>query len=833
METLLQDVRYALRGLRRAPGFAAAAIATLALGMGATTAIFSVIRAVILAPLPYAEPDRRVMIWSRWKDFPKTWLATGEVDAYRRQVPSFEDVAAWETDRANLTGDGEPVRLGVAMVTANTFNTLGASPLLGRAFLADEDRPGGPPVAILSYGLWQNRFGGDPGVLGRAIDLDGAVRRVVGVMPRGFALPTDFTVDAAEPTQIFLPAQIDPAQLSYGNHGLYGAATLARGATARQATAELKALTANLTREGMYPKEMRFEAFAVPVDEEVRGGARRALSLVFGAVGFLMLMACANVANLLLSRAEGRQREIAVRAAIGAGQGRLTRQLLTESFVLAAGGAVLGLAIAWAGVRIIAARATSGLPALAPIGIDAGMLGFAGALTLATTFLFGFAPAVQTLRLNLTQALRDGAGGQSAGLRRTSLRGMLASAQTAIAVLLLLGAGLMLKSLDALMHIDLGFRPEGVLTLELRPPEAKYATPESVVTFYRALLDKVRALPGIEQAGLVRRLPLATEIGDWGLDVEGFEESPGHNAKGDWQVASDGALEALGERLVAGRAMSDTDTAESLPVALVNETFVRAYWPGGDPIGRRIRMGSDRSNRPWMTVVGVVRDERHNGLTGAIKEKFFVPYAQFPAVRGGDAARDMALVVRTSGDPTALAAPIRAAVRELDPSLPIANVRRMTDVVAASMATPRLTGSLLTIFGGLALFLAAIGVSGVLSYLVSRRRREIGIRMALGASRASVLGLIVRRGVLTAAWGVAAGITGGLLLTRLMAGLLYGVAARDPLVFAVGRTAARRDRGRRERGARGPGVPGRSSRGPPVRVGDWKFFEGPRRRGVL
>ena len=421
---------------------------------------------------------------------------------------------------------------------------------------------------------------------------------------------------------------------------------------------------------------------------------------------------------------------------------------------------------------------------MAPIGIDAGMLAFAAALTLATTFLFGFAPALQTLRLNLTEALRDGAGGQSAGSRRTGLRGLLASAQTAIAVLLLLGAGLMLKSLDALMRIDLGFQPEGVLTLELRPPEAKYEKPEAVVAFYRTLLERVRGLPGVTQAGLVRLLPLATEIGDWGLDVEGFEESPGHNAKGDWQVASDGALEALGERLVSGRAMSASDTATSLPVALVNQTFVRTYWPGGEAIGRRIRMGSDNPDRPWMTVVGVVRDERHNGLTGAIKEKFFVPYAQFPAARDGDAARNMALVVRTPGDPTALAGPIRAAVRELDPALPIANVRRMTDVVAASMATPRLTGSLLTIFGGLALFLAAVGVSGVLSYLVSRRRREIGIRMALGASRANVLGLIVSRGVATAAWGVGTGILGGLLLTRLMEGLLYGVAPRDPGTFA-------------------------------------------------
>ncbi|MGE5412671.1 MAG: ADOP family duplicated permease, partial [Syntrophomonadaceae bacterium] len=644
MEVFLQDVRYALRGLSRSPGFAVAAALTLALGMGATTAIFSVIRSVLLAPLPYAEPERRVMIWSRWKDFPKTWVADGEVADYRRFVPSLESVAAWGSDEANLTGGGaEPVRVGIGQITANTFETLGARPLLGRGFTEDEDRPGGEPVAVLGFGLWQGRFGGDPGVLGRAIELDGVSRRVVGVMPRGFALPTDFTADRADPSQVWVPVQFDPRELSHGNHGYYAAATLRRGATAARATAELRTLAASLTRQGVYPAEMRFEPFAEPVDVEIRGPARAALRLVFAAVLFLLLMACANVANLLLARADGRQREISVRAAIGAGKARLLRQLLTESLVLAAAGGILGVGLAWAGVRFIAAQETIGLPALAPLGIDRVLLLFAGALTLATTVLFGLAPAAQTLRLDLAASLKDTASSASAGLRRQGLRGALAAVQMALAVVLLLGAGLMLRSLAALLAVDLGFEPRHVLTLQVRPPEASYPKPEAVVAFDRALLERVRGLPGVKAAGLVRSLPLAAEIGDWGLDVEGFVETPGRRAKGDWQVVSDGALEALGERLLRGRPLSPSDTADALPVVLVNETLARTYWQGLDPIGRRVRMGS-KEGRPWMRVVGLLRDERHNGVTAEIKEKFYVPYAQFPKARDGDAVRGMTLV---------------------------------------------------------------------------------------------------------------------------------------------------------------------------------------------
>jgi putative ABC transport system permease protein len=783
VEVFLQDVRYALRGLRKAPGFTAAAVLTLALGMGATTAVFSVIRAVLLAPLPYAEPERRVMIWSRWTDFRKTWVADAEVMDYRRRLPSLESVAAWDADEANVTGGGgEPVRVGIARVTANTFETLGARPLVGRGFTDEEDRPGGAPVAVLSWGLWQKRFGGDPSALGVSIELDGVARRVVGVMPRGFALPTDFHASAAEPSQVWVPIQFDPKDLSR-NHGYYAAGLLRRGATARPATEELASLAEDLTREGVYPRAMRFSPFALSMDEEIRGDARRALGLVFGAVLFLLLMACANVANLLLARADGRQREISVRAAIGAGKLRLVRQLLTESFVLACGGGAVGIAMAWAGVRLLAAQGGAGLPALAPLGIEPRMLAFAAVLTVATTFLFGFAPALQALRLDLAGSLKDTASSTSAGLRRQGLRGALATAQMAMAVLLLVGAGLMLRSLAALLRVDLGFEPRHVLTLQVRPPEASYEAPEAVVAFYRAMLEGVRSLPGVRSAGLVRSLPLAAEIGDWGLDAEGYEETPERHAKGDWQVVSEGALEALGERLLRGRPLEAADTAEASPVVLVNETLARTYWGGQDPIGKHLRMGS-KEGRPWMRVVGVVKDERHNGVTSPIKEKFYVPYAQFPKARGGDAARGMTIVVRADGDPMALVAPIRAEVRRLDPALPVANARRMTDVVDASLATPRLTGALLVVFAALALALAGVGVAGVLSYLVGRRRREIGVRLALGASRSHVLALVVRRGMAYAGIGVLVGSAAAWFAAGALDGLLYGVAPRDAATFA-------------------------------------------------
>ena len=783
MDGMGQDLKGALRGLVKSPGFALAALFTLALGIGATSAIFSVVKAVLLTPLPYPHPEQRVQIWSKWISFDKTWLSSQEIWDYRSFGKTMTAIAGWTSSQQNLTGDGEPIRVGVGLVTANTFDVLGVKPLAGRAFTIDEDRPTGPPVAVLGYPLWQARYGGDQSVVGRKIMLNDVPVEVIGIMPSGFRLPTDFNVDAAEPTQLWRPLQIDESNLNRGNHGLYGAAILAPGQTAATATEELRAITRRLTEEGQYPPAMQFTAFAVGLDEEIRGEVRPAMWLLMGAVGFLLLIACVNVANLLLVRGDARLREMAVRTAMGAAPRRLVRQLFTESLVLAVSGAVLGLALAAVALRVLMALDPTALPPLSPVRLDLAVVAFTLILAIVTTLVFGLAPAMRTLRLNLVEPLREGGQQATLGGRRQRLRGALVMAEVALAVVLVIGAGLMIRSLAAIGRIDLGFDPERVLTMRLAVPAATYGTPEQVVSFYDQLLDRVRGLPGVEHAGVVRVLPLATTIGDFGVDVEGFEETPGRNAKGDWQIVSDGAFEAMGTRLVRGRWFEPADTSASVPVTVVNETMARTYWKDGNAVGGHMRIGGMQN--PFTTVVGIVADERHNGVTGIVKEKFYVPHSQWHVATGGNIIRNVFLVVRTSGDPLGLAGPVRAEIRRLDATLPVANIRPMTDVVATALATPRLTGFLLGTFAGIALALAAIGIYGVLAYLVSQRTHEIGIRLAIGANHAQVLSMVLGQGMKLAALGIAIGLVVAFGLTQLMQSQLYQVTASDPITYLI------------------------------------------------
>ena len=780
-ETLWQDLRFGGRTLLRAPGFAAIAVLTLALGIGANAAIFSVVNAVLLQPLPWKDADNAVMIWSKWTAFEKTWVATGEVVDYRKRTQTLQDVAAWSDGQVNLTGDGDPERLAAAAVSANTFSVLGASPMLGRTFTSQEDLPKGPRVVVLGFGLWNRRYASDPSIVGRSILINGDSHQVLGVMPAGFVLPTDY--QNPEPGQLWVPLQMDPVSMDHGSHGLYAAGRLKPGFTVRHAADELHGIAQAMTKEGLYPVQMQFDTVTVSLTDEVVGPVRRSIWLLFGAVGFLLLIACANVANLLLARAEGRQREIAVRSALGAGGMRVVRQLLTESVVLTGASAVAGLALAYAAVRLVSWWNPAGIPRVSAVTLDLRVLIFTAVVALFTSVLFGLAPALRAMRVDLTDSLKDGGQGSSSGGARQRFRSALVVVEMALAVVLLVGAGLMLRSIWALQRVPIGFDPSGVLTMRVALPAASYASPEQVVVFYQKLMDRVRVLPGVRSAGAARSLPLGSTIGDYGLRVEGYVPPPGTNSKGDWQIVTDGYLEAMGERIVKGRAFTPADTSDTQLVALVNEELVRRYLPGRDPIGARLKIGGG-GDRPWVTVVGVVADVKHNDIRGMVKEKFYIPHTQWHK-SAGNPIRAMSIVVKSSTDPLGLSGAVRQEIRGIDPSLPVADVRAMTDVVGATMSSPRFTGFLLATFAGVALALSAIGIYGVLSYLVSRRTREIGIRVAIGAGRADVLRLILGRGLLLALAGVVLGLGGAALVTRFMQTLLHGVNPMDPLTFAV------------------------------------------------
>jgi putative ABC transport system permease protein len=781
LESLSQDLRFGARALARNPAFAAISVVTLALGIGANAAIFSVVNAVLLRPLPWAEPDRAVMIWSRWTAFDKTWVATGEVADYRKRAATLEQVAAWDDGQVNITGDGNPERVAAGQVTANTFATFGVSPLLGRTFTSQEDVPNGANVVVLGHALWARRYAGDSALVGRSILINGQAFEVIGVMPRDFVLPTDF--QNPEPTQLWMPLRLDPASTDHGSHGLYAAARLKPGATTEQAAAELHGIARAMTNEGLYPVQMQFDTVVLSLTEEVVGTVRRAIALLFGAVAFLLLIACANVANLLLARAEGRQREIAVRSALGAGGLRVVRQLLTESLVLTVLSAALGLALAFGGVRFLAWWNPANIPRVSGVALDARVLAFTALVAFLTSIVFSLAPALRALQVDLTDSLKDGSQGSSSGGVRQRFRNTLVVVQMALAVVLLIGAGLMLRSLWSLQRVDLGFNPRNVLTMRLSLPEAAYQTPEQVVGFYQRLLERVRATPGVLSAGAVRALPLASTIGDWGLRIEGFVPPPGTHPKGDWEIATDGYLEAMGERLVRGRSFVPADSTDGFMVALINEELARQYWSGQDPIGRRFRIGGG-PDRPWVTVVGIVADVRHNGITGVVKEKFYVPHTQWHRSTGNP-IRAMSLVIKTSGDPLSVVASIRHEIRGLDQSLPIANVRTMEEVVGSTLSTPKFTGVLLGVFAVLALLLSAIGVYGVLSYAVSRRTREIGIRLAIGAGRGQVLRMVLKNGLLLSLGGISLGIAAAAAATGLMRNLLHGVTPGDPATFAA------------------------------------------------
>ncbi len=779
MNSFGQDLQHAIRSLTKRPAFTALVILVLAVGIGANSAIFSVVNSVLLKPLPYDRPDELVMIWSKWSNFDKTWLSEAEYLEYREQ-PQFRDVASFANfGQFTLTGDGEPESVDRAFITANLLETLGVRPLLGRTFTAEEDIPGGPDVVMLSHDLWTRRYGSDPSLVGSTILADGNAVTVVGVLPKDFRLPLEH--QQAFPSQIYLPMQFDEANPNRGSHSYYGVARLTPAASAEQATAALGTLAQRWTEDGLYPVDMAFTAFAIPIADEVTGDIRAPLMILLGAVGLLLLITCANVANILLTRADGRQREMAVRAALGAGKGRLLRLVMSEALVLGAVGGAIGLALAAGTVTLIAATAPDIIPRAASMSVDLRVLGFTAVVAVASSLLFGAMPALNLSALSLVGALKD--GGHGASGRRGRARSLLVVSEMALAVMLVLGAGLLVRSFVKLVQVDPGFTADRILTLRVTLPRATYPENGDLVQFFETVRHQVREVPGVTEVGFVRSLPLAHDIGDAGFAIQDNPVPQGQQGRqADWQVATPGYFEAMGMRLVAGRFFDETDTEDGVPVMLLNEALVAEYFPNEDPMGKQVRAGGGQA--PWRTVVGIVGDVRHHGLTRPVKRKWYVPHTQFGSVFGRT-RNSMTMTVMTAGDPLAALPAIERIIRGHDPNLPLTQVASMESVMGAAVKEQRFTTLLMGGFALLALGLAGVGIYGVIAYSVSSRTQEIGIRLALGADRAMVRRLVIRQGMAPALLGLALGLTGAMLLSGVMTGVLYGVSPLDPATFAA------------------------------------------------
>jgi putative ABC transport system permease protein len=779
MDRLLADLSHSLRRLARAPGFTSVALLTLALGIGANTAIFSILKSVVLRPLPYGDPARVVMIWRAGDNGERTWLSASEVKSYAQESGAFEQLAAYLGSAATLTGDGEPERVVAAYATTNLFQTLRVRPAYGRPFVPT-DGALEPTAVMISHGLWRRRYAGDPRIVGRSILVGDRARTVVGVLPASFRVPLDF--DEERPVELWIPTTLDdPDYAGWGNRSFIAIGRLQRGLDQRQATVGMRTLEERWLRQGLISNRVQ-PRNAVPVQDLVLGDVRYALFVLLGAVGVILLIACANVANLMLARSDARHREIAIRTALGASRGRLIRQLLTESVLLSLIGGALGAALGYVGTTLLVALHPPGVPRVAEVGIDLGVLGLTLGLAVATGVLFGLAPALELSRPQLSRALKEGGRTGTVGRGQQRFRDSLAVTQVAFSVVLLIGALLLVRSFAQLQRVDLGFDRHDALTFRVGVPQGRYPQSRDVIAFFRTLQERVGQLPNVRAVGATRLLPLTGTIGDWSITIDGRARVPGENPNGDWQVVTPGYFESMGMKPVRGRSITTDDHESALLVAVINETMAERYWPGVDPVGQRFHLG-DR-DQPWIRVVGVARRVRHNAVVEQPRAEMYIPHAQFEAARG-QTMRSMTFVVRTKGDPRALVGHIRRTVRALDPNLPVADVRTLKRVADDSLARPRFTTTLLGIFAALALTLATIGIYGVVSLLVTRRRQEIGIRMALGAQRGSILQMVLRRGMVLAGIGLVIGLTGALWLTGALTSLLYGVTRFDPLTFAV------------------------------------------------
>ncbi|HJQ25166.1 MAG TPA: ABC transporter permease [Blastocatellia bacterium] len=766
MNSLWQDLRYGARVLRKRPGFTLVAIITLALGIGANTAIFTVIYAVLLRPLPFDEPDRAVWMWGAVRERGnRASVAPLDFLDYRARNQSFAEFAAAISIPIsfNLTGDGEPERLSGAVVTTNYFAALGARPLLGRSFVGEEEQAGRDRVVILSHGLWQRRFGADPAIIDRTITLDGQSMTVVGVMPPKIRFPND--------ADLWRPMSFDasPEMRQRRAHFLRPIGRLKADVTVEQAQAEIDTIARQL--EEQYPDtNTKWTMLLVPLQERIVGDIRPTLWVLLGAVAFVLLIACSNVANLMLARATARYKEIAIRLAMGASRWHIIRQMLTESVLLAVAGGALGVLLALWGVDVLLSFSDASIPRAAEIGVNATVLGFTLAVSFITGALFGLVPALGASRPDLHDTLKEGSRSVSGGARHR-LRSLLVIAESALAVVLLIGAGLLIKSFVKLQQVSPGFDADHVLTMRIDLPRSK--TPEQVVNFYDQLQRHVAGLPGVEAVGMVSELPLSGQPNDTPFAIEGrAPEAPDQRPNADFRRVNQDYFSALRIPLLKGRQFTESEARQSAHVVIISERLAAQYFPDEEPLGKYLLLGLSTPIR--FEIIGVVDDVRHRSLATDAYPMMYLPMLDTPWTN---------LVIRTAGEPTSLAAAVRQEVGKLDPQQPVAAIKPMAQWLSESVAQPRFRTLLLGVFAGIALLLSVLGIYGVMSYVVAQRTREVGIRMALGAGRLAVLRLVIGQGMRLALTGVVLGLAAAYGLTRLLASLLFNVSATDPATF--------------------------------------------------
>ncbi len=779
MQTLWQDLKFALRMLRKNPGFTLVAVVTLALGIGANTAIFSVVNTVLLQPLPYKEPGRIISL----TQIDLKTQARGALMSYTKysqiqeQDKLLESLAGYYPLTLSLVTEREPEAVNGARASADFFRVLGISPARGRAFLPEEEQDGGPDVAVISDGFWHSHFAGDPAALGKALVLDGKNATIVGILPPSFRFPLQFPepdVWLPRPSETVL---LTPAQVRGGASYFNMIARLRPGETLPHARAEFDAINASYRQQfGSNADATRFGIFAETLEDSLVGGLRPSLLVLLAAVGFVLLIACANVANLLLARATAREREIAVRKALGASHGRLVRQLLSESVLLSVCGGALGVLLAAAMLPVVRSISPGTVPRLAEARIDPLVLIFSLVLCVITGVVFGLVPALQTSKKDLHETLKEGGRGSSEGGGHGRFRAALVVAEIGVALVLMTGAGLLMQSFSRLMQVNPGFSPQNLMAFPLTLPPSRYSKPELQAEFYRQILEHVRAMPEVQAAGITSYLPLGGGARYVFVCPEGRVcEGVGKDPTSAVRQVSGGYFEAVRTPLLRGRTIHEQDIAGGAPVAVINETAANHFFAGQNPVGKHIANSRDMVQRE---IIGVVSDVKFNTLNAANVEEMYLPMAQVPWP-------NTTLLVRSEANSQTLVAAVRAKIAEVDPSLPVAGISSMEEVVSASVAQPKLTMQFVGVFAGFALLLAAIGIYGVMAYAVTARWQEIGIRAALGARPDDILRLVVGQGMRMTLVGVAVGVGVSLALTRLLASLLFGVEATDPLVFGA------------------------------------------------